>query len=133
MALTSSNMMNIGVGSSQKTMLYEVSCSSSRKRDSGIHPYKVVEITPPPKSLGLRCLPPVSSHHHHFFFRCCVDQSQFNLDKTIESLFKYNLILRKSSLYALKVDPCLHCESLKLSYKSSGIVVYVNSKFKVCD
>ncbi|CAL5191627.1 unnamed protein product [Lathyrus oleraceus] len=58
MALTSSNMMNIAVGSSQKTMLYEVSCSSSRKRDSGIHPYKVVEITPPPKSLGLRCLPP---------------------------------------------------------------------------
>ncbi|XP_058736678.1 uncharacterized protein LOC131609063 isoform X1 [Vicia villosa] len=57
MALTSWNRMNIGVGSSQKTMLFEVSCSS-RKRDRGILPYKVVEITPPPKSLGVRSLPP---------------------------------------------------------------------------
>ncbi|CAI8612250.1 unnamed protein product [Vicia faba] len=57
MALTWSSMMNIGVGSSQKMMLFEVSCSS-RKRDRDIHPYKVVEITPPPKSLGVRSLPP---------------------------------------------------------------------------
>ncbi|KAK2413670.1 hypothetical protein QL285_036358 [Trifolium repens] len=55
------------LGSSHKTMSFEVSCSS-RKRDrdrergsnnNSIHPpYKVVEITPPPKSLGVRCLPP---------------------------------------------------------------------------
>ncbi|GAU29033.1 hypothetical protein TSUD_165510 [Trifolium subterraneum] len=68
MALASSWNMNIGaLGSSQKTMLFEVSCSN-RKRDrdrergsnnKSIHPpYKVVEITPPPKSLGVRCLPP---------------------------------------------------------------------------
>jgi hypothetical protein len=60
------------LGSSHKTMSFEVSCSS-RKRDrdrergsnnnnNSIHPpYKVVEITPPPKSLGVRCLPPVSN------------------------------------------------------------------------
>ncbi|XP_057437362.1 uncharacterized protein LOC130729581 isoform X2 [Lotus japonicus] len=61
---------NIGLGSSyHKTTSLEVSCSS-RKRDrdrdrergssssSSIHAYKVVEITPPPKSLGVRCLPP---------------------------------------------------------------------------
>ncbi|KAK7260682.1 hypothetical protein RIF29_26931 [Crotalaria pallida] len=74
MALASSN---IGLGSYQKTSLcfmiicfilcscfkqtmsFEVSC---RKRDrdrdkDSIHPYKVVEITPPPKCLGVRCFP----------------------------------------------------------------------------
>ncbi|PNX81218.1 hypothetical protein L195_g037235 [Trifolium pratense] len=69
MALASSWNMNMGVlGSTNKTMSFEISCSS-RKRDrdrdkergsNSIHPpYKVVEITPPPKSLGVRCLPPV--------------------------------------------------------------------------
>ncbi|CAL0332999.1 unnamed protein product [Lupinus luteus] len=59
MALT---LWNIGVGSSssfkQQTVSFEVSCRKrDRDRDS-IHPYKVVEITPPPKSLGIRCFPP---------------------------------------------------------------------------
>ncbi|XP_039684231.1 uncharacterized protein [Medicago truncatula] len=66
MAMASSNMMNIGLASSykkKKTMLFEVSCSRKRDRDrergsNSIHPYKVIEITPPPKSLGVRCLPP---------------------------------------------------------------------------
>ncbi|XP_004514006.1 uncharacterized protein [Cicer arietinum] len=62
MALAWSNM-NIGLGSYKKTMSFEVSCSRKRDRDrergsNNIHPYKVVEITPPPKSLGVRCLPP---------------------------------------------------------------------------
>ncbi|KAE9586522.1 hypothetical protein Lal_00044695 [Lupinus albus] len=52
-------LWNIGVGSSsfkQQTLSFEV-CCRKRDRDS-IHPYKVVEITPPPKSLGIRCFPP---------------------------------------------------------------------------
>lgn len=77
MALTSWNRMNIGVGSSQKTMLFEVSCSS-RKRDRGILPYKVVEITPPPKSLGVRSLPPVS-YHSFFIFLCLTFLSHFRI------------------------------------------------------
>ncbi|KAG4938468.1 hypothetical protein AAZX31_16G066200 [Glycine max] len=53
---------NMGLASCQKqTMSFEVSCSRKRDRDrerGSILPYKVVEITPPPKSLGVRCLPP---------------------------------------------------------------------------
>ena len=41
---------------------------SSRKRDrdrerANYHPYKVTEISPPPKSLGVRCFPPVGDKH----------------------------------------------------------------------
>ncbi|KAG5534801.1 hypothetical protein RHGRI_022796 [Rhododendron griersonianum] len=33
-----------------------------KERDRGqIHPYKVIEITPPPKSLGVRCFAPICS------------------------------------------------------------------------
>ncbi|XXG85427.1 hypothetical protein AAC387_Pa11g0504 [Persea americana] len=28
-----------------------------RERESDRHPYKVIEITPPPKNLGIRCFP----------------------------------------------------------------------------
>ncbi|KAG4926887.1 hypothetical protein AAZX31_19G055900 [Glycine max] len=52
----------MGFASFQKqTMSFEVSCNRKRDRDrerGSILPYKVVEITPPPKSLGVRCLPP---------------------------------------------------------------------------
>ncbi|XP_061343885.1 uncharacterized protein LOC133289877 isoform X2 [Gastrolobium bilobum] len=52
---------NIAVGSYQKTTSFEVFCSRKRDRDrerGSIHPYKVVEITPPPRNLGVRCFPP---------------------------------------------------------------------------
>ncbi|XP_057720790.1 uncharacterized protein LOC130935198 isoform X3 [Arachis stenosperma] len=55
---------NSSLGSYQKTMAFEISCRKrdrdrDRDRERGsIHPYKVVEITPPPKCLGVRCLPP---------------------------------------------------------------------------
>ncbi|TKY63205.1 hypothetical protein E2542_SST13073 [Spatholobus suberectus] len=53
---------SMGLASCQKTVSFEVSCSRKRDRDrergGGIHPYKVVEITPPPKCLGVRCFPP---------------------------------------------------------------------------
>eukprot|EP00256_Glycine_max_P056467 XP_014623993.1 uncharacterized protein LOC100812628 isoform X3 [Glycine max] len=56
---------NMGLASCQKqTMSFEVSCSRKRDRDrerGSILPYKVVEITPPPKSLGVRCLPPANN------------------------------------------------------------------------
>lgn len=39
-----------------------------RDHKNNIHPYKVVEITPPPKCLGIRCFPPVSSFPLFFLF-----------------------------------------------------------------
>lgn len=56
-----------------------------RKKEREIHPYKVIEITPPPKSLGVRCfssvcplflsyklykLFPCKCQHIFFFFGC---------------------------------------------------------------
>lgn len=59
MALASSN---IGLGSYKKTTSFEVWCSRKRDRERGgnnsIHPYKVVDIAPPPKCLGVRCFAP---------------------------------------------------------------------------
>ncbi|KAF7819522.1 uncharacterized protein G2W53_024977 [Senna tora] len=55
MAMASST---IGLGPYQKTRSFEVYCKKrDRERDSN-HPYKVIEITPPPKNLGVRCFPP---------------------------------------------------------------------------
>ncbi|XP_031286512.1 uncharacterized protein LOC116145222 isoform X2 [Pistacia vera] len=46
------------VGTYQKTQAVHVICRrKDRSRDHNIHPYKVIEITPPPKSLGVRCFP----------------------------------------------------------------------------
>ncbi|KAI4348200.1 hypothetical protein L6164_008953 [Bauhinia variegata] len=52
----------LGPYHNHKTRSFEISC---RKRDKdreradiNNYPYKVVEITPPPKSLGVRCFPP---------------------------------------------------------------------------
>ncbi|XP_054804977.1 uncharacterized protein LOC129308033 isoform X1 [Prosopis cineraria] len=50
----------IGLGPYQKARSFEVSCRKrdrEREKDQN-HPYKVIEITPPPKSLGVRCFPP---------------------------------------------------------------------------
>lgn len=39
----------------------KINCRKKEKgRDQSNYPYKVIEITPPPKSLGVRCLPHVS-------------------------------------------------------------------------
>ncbi|XP_052188323.1 uncharacterized protein LOC127798764 isoform X2 [Diospyros lotus] len=35
-----------------------VFCRKKEKDRGQNHPYKVIEITPPPKSLGVRCFPP---------------------------------------------------------------------------
>ncbi|XP_044502856.1 uncharacterized protein LOC123223649 [Mangifera indica] len=53
MALVASNL-----GTYQKTRAVQVICRrKERSRDHNIYPYKVIEITPPPKSLGIRCFP----------------------------------------------------------------------------
>ncbi|GAV68565.1 hypothetical protein CFOL_v3_12068 [Cephalotus follicularis] len=56
MALVASNL-----GSYQKTLaLHVISCrkqESSSSSRSHFYPYKVTEITPPPRNLGIRCFP----------------------------------------------------------------------------
>ncbi|XP_020415195.1 uncharacterized protein LOC18782225 isoform X2 [Prunus persica] len=48
---------NLGVGPHPK--LLQVSCRKKERNRDNIHPYKVIEITPPPKNLGIRCFPSV--------------------------------------------------------------------------
>ncbi|CAL9014679.1 unnamed protein product [Prunus brigantina] len=46
---------NLGVGPRPK--LLQVSCRKKERNRDNHHPYKVIEITPPPKNLGVRCFP----------------------------------------------------------------------------
>ncbi|KAL6288121.1 uncharacterized protein LOC110755956 [Prunus avium] len=46
---------NLGVGPHPK--LLQVSCRKKERNRDNHHPYKVIEITPPPKNLGVRCFP----------------------------------------------------------------------------
>ncbi|KAJ4974998.1 hypothetical protein NE237_008172 [Protea cynaroides] len=41
----------------QKSQGIQVFCRK-KERDRDQYPYKVIEITPPPKNLGVRCFPP---------------------------------------------------------------------------
>ncbi|XP_024014593.1 uncharacterized protein LOC18023026 isoform X2 [Eutrema salsugineum] len=53
MATLASNLVCIG-----KVKGLQINCKKKeRGRDQSNYPYKVIEITPPPKSLGVRCLP----------------------------------------------------------------------------
>ncbi|KAL1198652.1 hypothetical protein V5N11_027555 [Cardamine amara subsp. amara] len=53
MATLASNLFCIG-----KVERLKINCRKKEKgRDQSNYPYKVIEITPPPKSLGVRCLP----------------------------------------------------------------------------
>ncbi|XVF14041.1 hypothetical protein REPUB_Repub09cG0022400 [Reevesia pubescens] len=47
-------------GTYQKTLGFQVICRRKEKgrEHHSNYPYKVIEITPPPKSLGVRCFPP---------------------------------------------------------------------------
>ncbi|CAN0904186.1 hypothetical protein LINGRAHAP2_LOCUS22948 [Linum grandiflorum] len=42
----------------KKALSLRILCRK-KERDHHVLPYKVIEITPPPKNLGIRCLPPV--------------------------------------------------------------------------
>ncbi|KAA0037586.1 uncharacterized protein E5676_scaffold249G00010 [Cucumis melo var. makuwa] len=37
---------------------FQISCRRKEKERNNFDPYKVIEITPPPKNLGIRCFPP---------------------------------------------------------------------------
>ncbi|KAJ6866654.1 hypothetical protein NC652_038029 [Populus alba x Populus x berolinensis] len=53
-------MASWNVGAYQKTPALDVTCRKKERDRGRSHPYKVIEITPPPKNLGIRCFPPVS-------------------------------------------------------------------------
>lgn len=44
----------------QQTPALDVTCRKKERDRDRSYPYKVIEITPPPKNLGIRCFPPVS-------------------------------------------------------------------------
>ncbi|XP_057992080.1 uncharacterized protein LOC110641329 isoform X6 [Hevea brasiliensis] len=44
------------------TPVLHLSCRKKERERDHIHPYKVIEITPPPKNLGIRCFPPSFTH-----------------------------------------------------------------------
>ncbi|XP_021891256.1 uncharacterized protein LOC110809671 [Carica papaya] len=55
-------MFTSNLSTCQRTHVLLVSCRKKEKgrdhnKNNKIDPYKVIEITPPPKSLGIRCLP----------------------------------------------------------------------------
>ncbi|XP_059670091.1 uncharacterized protein LOC132315730 isoform X8 [Cornus florida] len=41
----------------RKTQVLQVFCRRKERDRGQNHPYKVIEITPPPKNLGIRCFP----------------------------------------------------------------------------
>ncbi|CAK9176165.1 unnamed protein product [Ilex paraguariensis] len=42
----------------KQSQVPQISCRKREKYRGQDHPYKVIEITPPPKNLGIRCFPP---------------------------------------------------------------------------
>ncbi|WOG82224.1 hypothetical protein DCAR_0101386 [Daucus carota subsp. sativus] len=42
----------------RKLQVHQILCRKKERDRDQIHPYKVIEITPPPTSLGVRCLSP---------------------------------------------------------------------------
>ncbi|XP_038704610.1 uncharacterized protein LOC120000557 [Tripterygium wilfordii] len=52
MAMVASNL-----GAYQKTPALQVICRKKERDRDQFHPYKVIEISPPPKNLGIRCFP----------------------------------------------------------------------------
>lgn len=50
-----------------QTKVLHIFCRK-KERDRDQHPYKVIEITPPPKNLGVRCFPSVSTQSFIFSF-----------------------------------------------------------------
>ncbi|PON47605.1 hypothetical protein TorRG33x02_322680 [Trema orientale] len=48
----------LGLYPNPKSPVVQVNCRKKEKNRENYHPYKVIEITPPPRNLGVRCLPP---------------------------------------------------------------------------
>ncbi|KAK7858366.1 hypothetical protein CFP56_013081 [Quercus suber] len=68
---------NLGLGASQKVRRFipqlnssrevpqlQVFCRKKERNRDNNHPYKVIEITPPPKNLGIRCFPSMREKDH---------------------------------------------------------------------
>ncbi|XP_037494315.1 uncharacterized protein LOC105633937 isoform X2 [Jatropha curcas] len=49
---------NLGAYKYKKTSVLNICCRKKERDRDHFHPYKVIEITPPPKNLGIRCFPP---------------------------------------------------------------------------
>ncbi|KAA8548149.1 hypothetical protein F0562_004590 [Nyssa sinensis] len=49
--------MASNVAAFQKSQRLQVFCRKKERDRDQSHPYKVIEITPPPKNLGIRCFP----------------------------------------------------------------------------
>ncbi|KAH8519248.1 hypothetical protein H0E87_000874 [Populus deltoides] len=52
-------MVSWNLGAHQKTPALHVTCRKKERDRDHSYPYKVIEITPPPKNLGIRCFPTV--------------------------------------------------------------------------
>ncbi|KAG6742795.1 hypothetical protein POTOM_053735 [Populus tomentosa] len=64
-------MASWNVGAYQKqTPALDVTCRKKERDRGRSHPYKVIEITPPPKNLGIRCFPPESAMQLRITMRC---------------------------------------------------------------
>ncbi|KAH8519247.1 hypothetical protein H0E87_000874 [Populus deltoides] len=50
-------MVSWNLGAHQKTPALHVTCRKKERDRDHSYPYKVIEITPPPKNLGIRCFP----------------------------------------------------------------------------
>ncbi|KAJ6965694.1 hypothetical protein NC652_003548 [Populus alba x Populus x berolinensis] len=50
-------MVSWNLGAYQKTPALHVTCRKKERDRDHSYPYKVIEITPPPKNLGIRCFP----------------------------------------------------------------------------
>ncbi|PON41566.1 hypothetical protein PanWU01x14_288380 [Parasponia andersonii] len=48
----------LGLYPKPKSPAVQVNCRKKEKNRENYHPYKVIEITPPPRNLGVRCFPP---------------------------------------------------------------------------
>ncbi|KAJ6298638.1 hypothetical protein OIU76_019737 [Salix suchowensis] len=57
-------MVSWNLGAYQKTPAVHVTCRKKERDRDHSYPYKVIEITPPPKSLGIRCFPTLKTLQH---------------------------------------------------------------------
>ncbi|TQE03033.1 hypothetical protein C1H46_011397 [Malus baccata] len=89
MAMVSSNL-----GFSPRPKLLQVSCRKREKNRDNYDPYKVIEITPPPKSLGVRCFP---SNLH------CGDSVTIEGQTYTISAVTHRYQLRKGKFYVAEV------------------------------
>ncbi|KAJ9683373.1 hypothetical protein PVL29_019097 [Vitis rotundifolia] len=90
----------------QKSRGLQIFCrKKDRERDH--HPYKVIEITPPPKNLGIRCFPSINrSHHSNKFFSIQLKNLQCGESVTIEGqAYTISAVTHRYQLRKGKYEP----------------------------